>query len=400
MPFFTAHATHADTAAALRAVIDRVRAGWQGDADLALLFWSPHHRETITGLAAALLDEVPARCLLGCGGETVIADDREIEGEPALCLWLGRWNPAIRVTPFHLDVERTGDGYSLLGWPDELADADAAQSLVLTLGDPFTFPIEAFLDQLNREKPGLPLCGGMASAAQQPGENLLLLGCETIPTGAVSVLLRGDLGYRAIVSQGCRPLGKPMVITKAEENVILQLGGKTPLEQLQDLWLTMTPRDHALVQRGLMIGRAVSEYRDTFGRGDFLVRHLVGLDRATGAVAVGDHIRVGQTVQFHVRDADSADEDLRLLLETAGPASGALLFSCNGRGTRLFARPNHDAQAVRGALGAVPLAGFFAQGELGPVGGQNFIHGFTASVVAFGEFTCPAKTTQTDRTSQ
>lgn len=386
MSFFTAHSTHADTAAAVRAVIDRVHGGWHGGADLALLFWSPHHQGAIAELAAALLDEVPARCLLGCGGETVIADDREMEREPALGLWLGRWSRPIRVTPFHLDVERTGDGYSLLGWPDDLADADAAQSLILTLGDPFTFPIEPFLDQLNSEKPGLPLCGGMASAAQQPGENLLLLGCEAMPTGAVSVLLQGELGYRAIVSQGCRPLGKPLVITKADDNVILELGGKTPLQQLQDLWLTMTPRDHELVQRGLMIGRAVSEYRDTFRRGDFLVRHLVGLDHSTGALAVGDHIRVGQTVQFHVRDADSADEDLRLLLETAEAADGsrgALLFSCNGRGTRLFEQPNHDAAAVRGALGNIPLAGFFAQGELGPVGGRNFIHGFTASVVVF-----------------
>ena len=388
MPFFTAHSTNPDTAVALRAIIDQVRSGWQGDADLALLFWSPHHRDTIALLTAALLDEMPTRCLLGCGGETVIADDREIESEAALCLWLGRWSQPIRVTPFHLDVAQTGDGYTLLGWPDDLTDADPARSLVLTLGDPFTFPVETFLDQLNREKPGLPLAGGMASGAQQPGENTLLLGCEAIPTGAVSVLLQGDLGYRAIVSQGCRPLGKPMVITKAEESVILELGGKTPMQQLQDLWLTMTPRDHELVQRGLMIGRAVSEYRDTFRRGDFLIRHLMDLDRDSGALIVADRVRVGQTVQFHVRDAASADEDLRLLLETVEPAdgrSGALLFSCNGRGSRLFDRPNHDAQAVRAALGAVPLAGFFAQGELGPVGGQNFIHGFTASVVVFAE---------------
>lgn len=177
-------------------------------------------------------------------------------------------------------------------------------------------------------------------------------------------------------------------MTRAEDNVILELGGKTPLQQLQDLWLTMTPRDHELVQRGLMVGLAVSEYRDTFRRGDFLVRHLAGLDRATGAIAVGDDVRVGQTVQFHVRDATSADEDLRLMLATAGPATaqrGGLLFSCNGRGTRLFDAPNHDALAVQHALGKVPLAGFFAQGELGPVGGRNFIHGFTASLVLFEE---------------
>jgi small ligand-binding sensory domain FIST len=397
MPFFTALSTHGDTRMAVREVIDRTRSVWKGDVDLALLFWSPQHREAIAGLAAALLDEIPARCLAGCPGETVIADDREVEDGPALCLWLARWSRPVRVTPFRLDIEQTGDGYSLLGWPDELTDADPARSLLLTLGDPFTFPVETFLDQLNAEKHGLPLAGGMASGAAQEGaaqggDNFLLCGCEAVPTGAVCVLLEGELGYRTVVSQGCRPLGKPLVVTKAQDNVILELGGKTPMQQLQDLWLTMTPRDHQLVQRGLMIGRAVSEYRDTFRRGDFLVRNLIGLDRATGAIAVGDHIRVGQTVQFHVRDADSADEDLRLLLAGVGPRAGdagdcgGLLFSCNGRGSRLFDRADHDAHAVREALGQIPLAGFFAQGELGPIGGQNFIHGFTASLVLFGEW--------------
>jgi small ligand-binding sensory domain FIST len=388
MPFLAVSSTQQETARAVREIIDRARESWQGGADLALLFWSAHHREAIAGLAAALQDELPTRCLLGCPGETVIAGEREIEDAPALCLWLARWSQPVRVTPFRLDVERTADGYTLLGWPDELVEADPARSLVLTLGDPYTFPVDAYLTQLNGENPGLPIAGGMASGARQPGEHVLLLGCEAVTSGAVSVLLQGDLGYRAVVSQGCRPLGKPLVITKAQENVILELGGKTPLQQLQDLWLTLTSRDHQLVQQGLMIGRAVSEYRDTFGRGDFLVRSLIGMDRATGAIAIGDHVRVGQTVQFHVRDAASADEDLRLLLESAGPGTGrqgGLLFSCNGRGTRLFGKPDHDAQAVRSALGDVPLAGFFAQGELGPVGGQNFIHGFTASLVLFAD---------------
>jgi small ligand-binding sensory domain FIST len=385
MPFATALSTQADTMRAVREVVDRGRAGWTGDADLALLFWSPHHRETIVGLGTALQDEIPTRCLLGCPGETVIADDREIEDGPALCLWLARWCQPVQVTPFALDVEQTGEGYTLLGWPDGLAEADPKRSLVLTLGDPFTFPVDAYLSQLKSESAGLPIAGGMASGGQQPGDNFLLLGSEIVATGAVNVLLQGNLGYRAVVSQGCRPLGKPLVVTKAHENVILELGAKTPLAQLQEMWLTMTPRDHELVQRGLMIGRAVSEYRDTFRRGDFLVRHLTGVDQNTGAIAVGDRMRVGQTVQFHVRDAESADEDLRLLLQSAGPATGALLFSCNGRGTRLFSGPDHDATAVRQTVGKIPLAGFFAQGELGPVGGENFIHGFTASVVLFAD---------------
>jgi small ligand-binding sensory domain FIST len=166
MPFLTVSSTLPGTAEAVRELIDRARARWQGDADLALLFWSPHHCEKIAGLTAALQDEIRTRCLLGCAGETVIADQREIEEGPALCLWLARWSRRIEVTPFRLDVEETVDGYTLLGWPDQLVEADPARSLLLTLGDPFTLPIDAYLSQLNGEKPGLPVAGGMASGAR------------------------------------------------------------------------------------------------------------------------------------------------------------------------------------------------------------------------------------------
>jgi small ligand-binding sensory domain FIST len=159
---------------------------------------------------------------------------------------------------------------------------------------------------------------------------------------------------------------------------------------LQQLWQELSPREQQLFQQGLHIGRVINEYKDTFQRGDFLVRNVLGLDRESGALAITDRVRVGQTVQFHVRDDETADEDLHALLQMdvqahAGRPGGALVFTCNGRGTRLFSAPHHDARAVRAEAGAVPVAGFFAQGELGPVGGQNFIHGFTASVVLFEE---------------
>jgi small ligand-binding sensory domain FIST len=197
------------------------------------------------------------------------------------------------------------------------------------------------------------------------------------------------VGLRWIVSQGCRPVGKPYVVTRARDNIILELGGRTPLEQLQELWNSLDPADQMLFRQGPHLGQVINEYQESFQRGDFLVRNLVGLDRASGALIVADEVRVGQTVQFHVRDADSAHEDLHALLqraraESVRPAAG-LLFSCNGRGSRLFPRPNHDAAAIREELGPIPLAGLFAQGELGPVGGQNFIHGFTASLALFSE---------------
>jgi small ligand-binding sensory domain FIST len=228
----------------------------------------------------------------------------------------------------------------------------------------------------------------MASGGAGPGDGPLVLDGAVVAGGAAGVLLRGPVGIRSIVSQGCRPVGRPMVITKGRENVIAELGGRTPLAQLQELWQSLAPAEQALMQRGVHVGRVINEYQGEFQRGDFLVRNVLGLDRDSGALAITEHVRVGQTVQFHVRDAETADEDLHALLQLdlsahERPPAGALVFSCNGRGTRLFKQPHHDARAVRSEAGAVPLAGFFAAGELGPVGGQNFIHGFTASVVLF-----------------
>jgi small ligand-binding sensory domain FIST len=208
--------------------------------------------------------------------------------------------------------------------------------------------------------------------------------------GAIGVLIEGPIGIRSIVSQGCRPIGRHMIITRGKDNIIAGLGGKAPLAQLQDLWQELSPDDRALCQHGLHVGRVINEYQGEFQRGDFLVRNVMGLDQDSGSLAINDAIRVGQTVQFHVRDSITADEDLRTMLQAATKShearpGGALLFTCNGRGTRLFPEAHHDARAICAALGELPLAGFFAQGELGPVGGQNFIHGFTASVVLFDE---------------
>jgi small ligand-binding sensory domain FIST len=243
---------------------------------------------------------------------------------------------------------------------------------------------------MNENHPGVPVLGGMASGIRGPGQCRLLLNDTVHDQGGAGVLLYGPLGLRSIVSQGCRPIGQHMVITKAEDNIIFELSGKPPMQQLKDLWETLTPDEQRLFQQGLHVGRVLNEYRGDFQRGDFLVRNVLGLDRSTGALAITERVRVGQTVQFHVRDADTAGEDLHALLQLDVQAhdkrpAAALLFSCNGRGTRLFHQPNHDAGAIRSQAGDIPLAGFFAQGELGPIGAQNFLHGFTASLAMFEE---------------
>ena len=287
----------------------------------------------------------------------------------------------------HLDYRRTPEGASFVGWPDELPSEWPAGSALLVLGDPFSFPADGLLQRLGEDQPAAVVVGGMASAAAQPGENRLLLGQTVHDRGAVAVYLHGRTRLRTVVSQGCRPIGEPFVITKAEDNVIYQLGGRSAYERLKDVYSTLATRERQMLQRGLHVGRVVNEYQDHFEQGDFLVRNVMGADAEQGAIAVGDYLKPGQTVQFHIRDAETADAELRQLLARArdqgARPQGALLFSCNGRGTRLFPQPHHDVTAIEQTFGRIPIAGFFAAGELGPIGGKSFLHGFTASIALF-----------------
>jgi small ligand-binding sensory domain FIST len=214
----------------------------------------------------------------------------------------------------------------------------------------------------------------------------LIFGSEELSSGAVGISLDGGTGIRTIVSQGCRPIGPPLVVTKAERNLILGLGGKPAFAQFRQIYDELPAHEQSLVRHGLHVGVVINEYQDEFTRGDFLVRNVVGADPESGVIAIGDYVRVGQTVRFHLRDAKSADEDLREMLAAAKIAepAGALLFTCNGRGTRMFEAPDHDANCIRDAFGELPVAGFFAQGEIGPIGRRNFLHGFTASIAVFG----------------
>ncbi len=244
------------------------------------------------------------------------------------------------------------------------------------------------IDRFADELPDVPLLGGMASGGSGPGMNRLFLNEKSIPHGAVGAVVRGGPRIRSVVSQGCRAIGTHYVVTKADQNIIHELGGASPIRRLRALLPTLTERDRRLIRGGLHLGIVMNEYQDTFARGDFLISNVMGMDADEGSIAIGNRVSVGQTVQFHVRDAEAADEDLVQLLEedraaTPNPPQAALLFSCNGRGTRLFPEPNHDAATIQAKVGPIPLAGFFAQGELGPVGRKNHIHGFTASIALF-----------------
>lgn len=371
--------TRSVTEEAVGEVLDRIGTQLDGETtDLALVFATSHHVEAMPTIAARLRDAKLAGCVIGCSGESILGEGREVESGPALVLWTLRM-PGIRVRPFHANSAEAIDSLQIRPH----AGPDPTRAMIL-LGDPFTFPAEDWLGVMNERHPGLPVVGGMASTATAPGENRLLLDAETVREGAVGVLIDGPIRLKTVVSQGCRPIGRPMIVTKAERNVILELGRLPAVDVLKELLESLPPDEMDRVRQGLHLGRVMSEYQDSFGRGDFLVRNVIGVD-PRGGIAVADVIRVGQTVQFHVRDAESADEDLRELLERSAPEApvAGLLFTCNGRGTRLFGTPDHDTSVLADRLGNVPVSGFFAMGELGPVSGRNHLHGFTASVLLF-----------------
>ena len=379
--------THADIDLALREAGGRARAELGGDAaaTLAVVFVSSAYGAAIRPALDGLADTLAVDAVIATTAEGVLAGDAEHESGPAVAVWLARLPGAV-VETFALEYVGNPDGGSFVGWPAELEGGWPEGAAMLLLADPFSFPVDTFLARMEQDHPGVPIIGGMASGGWVPGCNTLVAGRHLSDCGAVGAIVGGAARIRPVVSQGCRPIGRPLVITRAEENVIVELGGRPALERLREVYGELSEHDRQLVRSSLHLGRVASEYQDRFQRGDFLVRNVVGADPESGVIAVGDLVRTGQTVQFHVRDADTAHEDLLHLLSmkpTAAEPAGALVFTCNGRGTRLFPAPHHDARCLQDALGAVPAAGFFAQGEIGPIGKRNFLHGFTASIALF-----------------
>ncbi|HEV8424890.1 MAG TPA: FIST N-terminal domain-containing protein [Actinomycetes bacterium] len=384
LTFGAAISTAPDHQQALDQVIPAALGQLGGAPDLVVCFFSMEHAGAAAGIALSLSERTGTSAILGCTAQGVIGDGRELEGEPGLAVWMARL-PEVAVQPFALRVLPLEDGVGVSGWPD-LAPEEGAS--VLLLADPFSFPADSFLERLNQEQPGLRVVGGMVSGATGPGRHRLLCGTDVLEGGAVGVALAGPVDIRVVVSQGCRPVGSPFAVTRGEGNVVHELGGRSAVDRLRQMLATLDQHEQELLRGGgLQVGQVIDEHKASFERGDFLVRGLLGADPETGSIAVADSVEVGQTLQFHVRDAAAADEDLELLLAPVSGWSprGVLLFSCNGRGRGFFGEPDHDAARVASATGQAPMAGFFAQGELGPVGGRNFVHTFTASMAVFCE---------------
>ena len=324
---------------AVEQVIESAREATGGQVDAAFIFFTAHHRPEAERIVEQIWLELDPQCAIGCSAESVLGDRREIEQSPGLALLVGSL-PGVRMHPFH--IAGTSAWREIIEDAEELKDRigiGAETRAILAFGDPFTTPLDPLLAALDAAAPGLPLIGGMASSGRTPGENYLVRNDEVFTEGLVGMTLSGPIQVDTVVSQGCRPIGQPLVVTRAHENVIEQLGGRPAVQVLREVLTALPEHEQPLIQKGLLIGRAISEYRDRFGRGDFLVRNVIGIDEENDAITLADYVRTGQTIQFHVRDAETADEDLRLLLEPQkgkSPAAGALLFSCNGRGTRAF----------------------------------------------------------------
>ena len=386
LQFATALSRKTDTEAAVRDLADAIRIQiGTAPIDLAFVFFSAHHAVKAPMISAMLQKDLQAKVCLGCSGEGVIAGAEEIETAAALTVWVACL-PDVKLTPLQISVSQLQDQIRMPGWPEPGLE----DSTFLLLADPFSTPMQEVLSLMTDRYPHGKAVGGLAGGGQDSGENRLLLNDQVFDGGVVGVQLTGPIAVRTVTSQGCRPIGERFVVTRAEGNLIYELGGVSALKRLQDVFESLGGAQRRDAHRALHLGIVIDEHRSHFERGDFLVRNLIGADQQAGAVAIGDVIQEGQTVQFHLRDAKSASDDLHFLLATdrtkhQRPPLGALLFSCCGRGEGLFGRPHHDSGVVQERLGPIPTAGFFAQGEIGPVGGRNFLHGYTASVVIFAE---------------
>ena len=351
------------------------------DVDLALVFAGATHVGGIGDGLRVVEERLAPGALVGCGAQGVVGAGREVE-DGGVAVWAASL-PGAGLETFHLQALRTAEhAIAVTGMP-ELDRADA----MILLVDPYTFPIEPLLAQLADDHAGLPVVGGIASAGGGPGAAALLRDGAVAHDGAVGVALSG-VDVRTGVSQGARPLGPEMVITAAEGNVIHELASKPAVARITEAIAGLDEQERLLAAGGLLLGIVIDPNKPEYERGDFLVRGLLAADRESGAITVGEQVHVGQSVRLHVRDGDSADEDLREILDAklgdlSEPPAGALLFTCNGRGKHMFDVPDHDASALAGALRGAPAAGFFCAGEIGPVGDRSFVHGFTATLAVF-----------------
>lgn len=355
---------------------------------LGLAFLGPRFMGRAPQVLELLRVHAQIPLLLGCSSSALIAGDQELEEDPGLVLGLyhlpGAELHPCRFLPSQIE-EANGPGY----WHAETGLSPDQINGWLVFADPFNMDADAWLRGWNEAYPGLPILGGLASGLPNDARTQVYLNGEVMETGGVAVAFSGEMRIASVISQGCTPIGETWTITKAEQNIIYQIGNRPAYQVLLETFNQLSDEERKQARGNLFIGLVVNEYLDEFHRGDFLVRNLIGADPKSGCIAVGAMPRPGQTLQFQRRDARAATEDMAALLERAqrelvgATLYGGCLCSCNGRGHRLFGVRHHDAIMIQSRLGPLGLAGFFCNGEIGPVGDRNFLHGYTASLALF-----------------
>ncbi len=369
-------------------IVQDLTQGIDSAYDLGILFFTQAKFPFIKNVIEGLNKKSVVQNLLGCTCAGIIGSNEEIEYQSAVSVIYAKL-PGVKIVPFSVDQEdldrlkNKKDCYQFFEvFPNE-------NPVFIAFPDPFRFDMNVFLEKIDEAYPRQPIIGGIASAASEPNQNILSLNGDFYNEGVVGVILTGDIRVDTVVSQGCRPIGETYIVTKGEQNIIFEVAGKPFIEILEGVLEKSSARDKLLAQEAIFVGIAMDEYKHGYKRGDFLIRGLMGIDQNLGAGAIGDYIKTGQTIQFHVRDAHTATEDLSELLSThqknnlLNKPKGALVFSCNGRGEGLFHQKNHDISIIQNYLGPMPAAGFFCAGEIGPIGGKNFLHGFTDSIALF-----------------
>ncbi len=371
-----ANAAHLEDA--LEEALESVQAALDGAAPhLLVAFAHAEYTDHLSRLVRGVHGRYPETVLIGCSADGMIGGGAEVEDQPALSLTAAVL-PGVELHPFHLDGTPET-------WRERIAFSGERAPAFLLLADPFVCPIDDTVRWLDSVYPACTKAGGLASGGVQPGSTALIIGDSLVRTGAVGVALHGNVEVDTILAQGCRPIGTPMFVTRAEDDVILELDGRPALQAIETTYAQLPPADQKLFRDALFLGLVADPTRQSYGRGDFLVRNILGIDPDLGALAVSAEVEENQVVQLHVRDAETSAADLAEMLERyTGPApSGALLFSCLGRGQGLYGHPDHDSDAFRRRFGDVALGGFFGNGEIGPVGGRTHVHGYTSAFALF-----------------
>jgi small ligand-binding sensory domain FIST len=353
--------------------------------DLAFLFANSAFAQDFPTIARRTLTEIGATTLIGCSGQGVIGPMREVEGPPAISL-MGMSLPGANLRSVRIEPSQSQSWTQPEDWHRGTDVPPSQVNAWLLFVDPFRMDVDGLVKGLSAAYPGTPVLGGLASGNPHARQTFVFLDGESYADGAVAVAIGGAYTVKSIVSQGAEPISMPWTITDAQGHIIKSIGMRPAFEVLKEALESLPEEKQRRAQRNLLVGLAIDERRDEFRRGDFLIRNLMGADQKSGAIAVGAYPKVGQTIQFQVRDGEAADQELQLMLTRARdelggkPPVAAVVCSCNGRGVSLFGIPDHDAKSIAENLGVTSMAGFFCNGEIGPIGNEVFVHGYTASI--------------------